>query len=132
MEAKPTAAANAAAPVKKKVGSLIIRQSENPTRPIQTTPVSSSASPQDRLLGTENLTDVIPNFPPKSTESDRLWQQASLLPHSRLGVILGHSSQTAWIACYRPSMPPLLLYPLPILGRLPDMPLDPILPHQPS
>lgn len=128
MEPNPTAAANAAAPVKKKAGSLIIRRSENPTRPVPTNPVSSPAVPQDRLLGTENLTDVIPNFPPKGKESTRLWEQASLLPHSQLGVILGHSSQTAWIACYRPSMPPLLLYPLPILGRLPEMPLDPILP----
>lgn len=128
MEPIKPAAANAAAPVKKKAGSLIIRRSENPTRPVPTNPVLSPAVPEDRLLGTENLTDVIPNFPPKSKDSDRLWQQASLIPHSQLGVILGHSSQTAWIACYRPSMPPLLLYPLPILGRLPEMPLDPPLP----
>lgn len=128
MEPINPAAANAAAPVKKKAGSLIIRRSENPTRPAPTNPVLSPAVPEDRLLGTENLTDVIPNFPPKSKDSDRLWQQASLLSHSQLGVILGHSSQTAWIACYRPSMPPLLLYPLPILGRLPDMPLEPPLP----
>ena len=138
MTMREIAAAHAAAKAKeqeeaqKKTSPLVIKSSESasyksmglPTRPIQFIS-PPSPSPEERLVGTENLTDVIPNFPPKSTDSDKLWQQACLLPQSQMGIIMAHSSQTAWLALSRHGMPPLLLFPLPVLGQLPTMPLDP-------
>ncbi len=129
------AQAAAAADAQKKTPPLVLgvlhpvpsRPKELPTRP-ERPPSHQLPCEEDRLLATENLIDVIPNFPPKSTEAEKLWQQACLLPHSNLGIIMAHSSQTAWIACCRIGKPPLLLFPLPMLGRLPEMPLDPLLP----
>ncbi len=103
-----------------------LRPRELPTQP-ERPPSHQLPCEDDRLLATENLIDVIPNFPPKSTEAEKLWNQACLLPHSNLGIIMAHSSQTAWIACSRIGKPPLLLFPLPMLGRLPEIPLDPLL-----
>jgi hypothetical protein len=128
------AQAAAAADAQKKTPPLVLgvfhpvpsRPRELPTRP-ERPPSHQLLCEDDRLLATENLTDVIPNFPPKSTEAEKLWQQACLLPHSNLGIIMAHSSQTAWIACSRIGKPPLLLFPLPMLGCLPEMPLDPLL-----
>jgi hypothetical protein len=144
MTMREIAAANAAAKAQeqeeaqKKTSPLVIRSSPSesyksmglPTRPIQFDS-PPSPSPEDRLVGTENLSDVIPNFPPKSTESEKLWQQACLLPQSRMGIIMAHSSQTGWLALSRHGKPPLLLFPLPVLGQLPTMPLDPQLSPEP-
>lgn len=122
----------------KKTSPLVIESSPSasyrsmglPTRPIQFISPPSPL-PEERLVGTENLSDVIPNFPPKSTESEKLWQQACLLPQSQMGIIMAHSSQTGWLALSRHGMPPLLLFPLPVLGQLPTMPLDPQLSPEP-
>ena len=84
-----------------------------------------------RLLGTENLADMIPMFPPRGPGPDREWEQASLLPASSLGMILDSTSRTAWLACSRPGMPPLLIHPFPILGRLREEPLMPAEPMEP-
>ena len=144
MTMREIAAAHAAAKVKeqeeaqKKTSPLVIKSSESasyksmglPTRPIQFISPPSPL-PEERLVGTENLTDVIPNFPPKCTESEKLWEQACLLPQSQMGIIMAHSSQTGWIALSRHGKPPLLLFPLPVLGQLPTMPLDPQLQPEP-
>jgi hypothetical protein len=129
------AQAAAAADAQKKTPPLVLgvlhavpsRPRELPTRP-ERPPSHQLPCEDDRLLATENLTDVIPNFPPRSSDGEKLWNQACLLPHSNLGIIMAHSSQTAWIACCRIGKPPLLLFPLPMLGRLPEIPLDPLLP----
>jgi len=131
------AQAAAAADAQKKTPPLVLgvlhpipsRPRELPTRP-ERPPSHQLPCEEDRLLATENLTDVIPNFPPRSSDGEKLWNQACLLPHSNLGIIMAHSSQTAWIACCRIGKPPLLLFPLPMLGRLPEMPLDPLLPPE--
>jgi len=137
-KAAAIAAAGAPTPppsAQKKTGGIIIRakaasdksfrslpgREENPSLP---TPCKE----EDRLLGTENRTDTIPNFPHRSGESEKLWQTACLSPQSQLGIILSHCSKTGWIALNRPGQPPLLLSPLPLLGRLSEMPLDPPLP----
>ena len=144
MTMREIAAAHAAAKVKeqeeaqKKTSPLVIKSSESasyksmglPTRPIQFISPPSPL-PEDRLVGTENLTDVRPNFPPKRTDSEKLWEQACLLPQSQMGIIMAHSSQTGWIALSRHGKPPLLLFPLPVLGQLPTMPLDPQLQPEP-
>ena len=88
-------------------------------------PLPSPPSESERLIGTENRSDIIPNFPPRGNNPMKMWQEASLLPQSHLGVILDHSSQTAWIACWRHNLPPLLITPLPLLGKLPEEPLEP-------
>jgi hypothetical protein len=127
------AQAAAAADAQKKTPPLVLgvlhpvpsRPRELPTRP-ERPPSHQLPCEDDRLLATENLTDVIPNFPPRSSDGEKLWNQACLLPHSNLGIIMAHSSQTAWIACCRIGKPPLLLFPLPMLGRLPEIPLDPL------
>jgi hypothetical protein len=84
-------------------------------------------APSDRLLGTENLADVIPMFPPRGPGPEQEWEQASLLPAGSLGMILDGTTRTAWLASSRPGMPPLLICPFPILGRLSKVALDPVL-----
>lgn len=120
----------------KKSAGIVIKQATASDRSYRNLPtreeqpsLPSSCNQGERLLGTENLLDVIPNFPPKSTNPERLWQQACLLPQSCLGVILSNQGHTAWIALTRPGHPPLLLSPFQVLGRLPEVPLDPMLPE---
>ncbi len=108
------------------VGTALPRPS---TPPQQSSP--SSPDPGDRLLGTENLADVIPMFPPRGPGEEKEWEAASLLPAGNLGMILDSTTQTAWLALSRFGMPPLLLFPLPMLGRLTGEPLSP-LPSEPD
>lgn len=96
----------------------------NPPRPIEDPSPDSGA----RLLGTENLADLIPMFPPRGPGEEKEWEQASLLPASSLGMILDSTTRTAWLACSRPGMPPLLIQPFPILGRLSTELLTPVHP----
>jgi len=73
----------------------------------------------ERLLGTENRSDVIPYFPPNPTEEEKVWQEASLLPRGSLGIVISQEfPRIAWLASSRPGMPPLLIQPFPILGLL--------------
>ncbi len=86
--------------------------------------VQSVPGPLERLLGTENRSDVIPMFPPRGESPEKAWESAALLPAGSLGMILGSTMQTGWLALFRPGMPPLLLTPFPILGRLSAEPLE--------
>lgn len=101
-------------------GSFTIRGGEPlPTRPAPSSfPAVVLPTQADRLLGTENLADVIPMFPPRGPGTEKEWESASLLPAGSLGMILDSTNKTAWLACSRPGMPPLLIHPFPILGQL--------------
>jgi len=92
----------------------------------------SAPGQTDRLLGTENLADIIPMFPPRGAGAEKEWEQASLLPAGNLGMILDATTKTGWLALSRTGMPPLLLYPLPVLGRLGVTPLEPLPPTPPE
>ena len=117
---------------KRRVGSFMIRASEPlperaGSKPSRSTEVDSATpGPGERLLGTENLADVIPMFPPRGPGAENEWERASLLPAGNLGMILDNTTRTAWLACSRPGMPPLLIQPFPILGRLTGEPLAPL------
>ena len=117
---------------KRRVGSFMIRASEPLPERKESKPLSSTAGdsappgPGERLLGTENLADVIPMFPPRGPGVENEWERASLLPAGSLGMILDNTTRTAWLACSRPGMPPLLIQPFPILGRLTGEPLAPL------
>lgn len=104
-------------------GGLILKATADSPVGVQKSRVAKPHLPRvpgvgERLLGTENQSDVIPMFPPRGPGVAKEWEAATLLPASSLGIIMDHSNQTGWLACSRPGMPPLLLYPLPILGRL--------------
>jgi len=110
---------------------FVIRSQEAPpenrslSRAVGSAPEPPPPSPADRLIGTETLADIIPMFPPRGPGPDREWEEASLLPASSLGMILDSTTRTAWLACSRPGMPPLLIHPFPILGRLSNVALAP-------
>jgi len=90
------------------------------TRPEPQTP---SSGPQDRLLGTEQLADLIPMEWPQSQPA-KTWNEARLSPAKNLGVILSQDQTRAWISLCAPGMTPLLLYALPVLGRLSTSPAE--------
>ncbi len=111
--------------LKLSVGAALPPASATPRRSLPSSP-DETPGPENRLLGTENRTDILPMFPPRGPGPEREWEQACLLPAGSLGMILDATSRTAWLACSRPGMPPLLLYPLPVLGRLSETPLEPL------
>jgi hypothetical protein len=82
------------------------------TRPV---PPATPPGPHERLLGTECMADLIPMEWPES-EPEKQWNEARLSPVANLGVILG--TDRAWLALCSPGRTPLLLYVLPIHGRL--------------
>jgi hypothetical protein len=105
--------------------------SSTASRPAREAEAAPPPGSDARLIGTENLADMIPMFPPRGPGPEREWEQASLLPASSLGMILDSTNRTAWLACSRPGMPPLLIHPFPILGRLREEPLTPAEPVEP-
>lgn len=86
---------------------------------------------ESRLLGTENRSDVIPFYPPNPDVPTQAWQSATLCPRSSLGIVMSQTSpRIGWIACYRHGEPPLLLFPLPLLGTLEAELPAPLLPSE--
>lgn len=82
-------------------------------------PVQPSLPPglNERLLGTENLADIIPMEWPQS-QPEKQWNEARLTPVKDLGIVLSSDRSRGWLALCSPGMTPLLLYALPIRGRL--------------
>jgi hypothetical protein len=89
-------------------------RNHNPHRAV---PPDPPPGQHERLLGTENLADLIPMDWPQSLP-ERLWQEARYSPVANLSVILSADQTTAWISLCAPGKTPLLLYPLPVHGRL--------------
>ncbi|MFN0129853.1 MAG: hypothetical protein ACKV19_24575 [Verrucomicrobiales bacterium] len=141
-EKKTSRAASASPPADRPAnGGLVLRgtaphpseqSSSIASRPAREAVAAPPPSSDARLLGTENLADIIPMFPMRGPGPDREWEEASMLPASSLGMILDSTTRTAWLACSRPGMPPLLIHPFPILGRLGDDPMTPAEPVEPQ
>jgi hypothetical protein len=117
--------------LKLSVGAARPPPSASPRRALPSFP-DERPGPESRLLGTENLTDMIPMFPPRGDGPEREWEQATMLPAGSLGIVLDSTERTAWIASSRPGLPPLLLFPLPVLGRLNSTPMSPLEPLDPQ